>query len=1204
MYRTLAKRKINPQWLFFLCNFVFLLWDPLLSAGFDSLHWRLFSTSDGLVENWSSSVTVGSTGHVWINHGDVNSSSGYDGYQYKRIPSPGWYANLDWKIYENSSGNLWAMHPRGLQQFLDGQWKVYPIKEIQHSDWKWNFQRQNQLLPLFNNRVLILLRDHLMEFDPSRNRTRTICKANQFKVGRFIHMTGHHDHRIWISGELGLLNITYSKNQNNIHFHPKEYLLPETSEYRNLRYPYARDPSTIIVTADSLHNQNNALIQFVGNTFQPVYQNNKRAILRGWPGMDDSLWIESPDCLIQYQNQAGKKIRRNEILAGTIYDVATDKAGCFWIATSLGVARYAPPIWREPPIVNELQPPILAVHESTRNRLWFACKDSFVCLHNGQLKKYSLPEGREMHPFSQEGLCFLPDGRIAYRTEKVFPELTLFNPQTESFEFVPHPKGYYTEVIASRENGSLWIQSYHNTPPHDYDAEDFQIETFDGSQFHVVLDQKNQWDIDKLTCIYKSKNGDLWFGGLRGLGLYRKTKYRPIDQSQGYTGDGVFCIHEIQPGIVWFGGRNEIFEYTNGTFQLKKTNLHDVWSIHRRKNEEIWIATASGIHRISDKKWITNTIQDGLSNTAVYKLFEDKKNRIWARTANGMCLYHPEADRFPPKIRIPMEKNSTVFAPSSDVRIVYEGRDRWEYTPKKRLLYSYRLDNGSWSECISDPLAVFRHLPPGRHQFEVTTIDRNGNTNPTPATFQFTVLLPWYKEIGFLAILTIGSLAILALITMTILHQRKLENLVALRTTDLKKANKQLQKDIIERKQAEEERIRLEEQLRHAHKMEAIGRLAGGIAHDFNNLLTGILGNIILVEEKSPENIRTKLANARNAANRAATLVQQLLTFSRKTNVQRTILDINSIVEELFHLARQTIDRRIDIQFQKEINLPPILGDESLINSVLMNLCINARDAIDEVIQSQSSHKLKRDRFYIEIKTSIDNIHPNDLSRFSYAKEDRYVVVSITDNGIGMNMDTQQNIFEPYFTTKEVGKGTGLGLASGYGIMREHEGWIDFESQPGKGSTFRIYFPVAEEKNIPSSPPTEPPSHSPDDGKETILLVEDEEVIRNLGKSVLEKKGYTVLEAEDGMQGLSRVQEYGTQIDLIILDLSMPKLSGREFLEELSALGANIDVIISTGYIHEEQKEFFERHNVKGYVPKPYRPTNLLETVRNILNSE
>lgn len=395
------------------------------------------------------------------------------------------------------------------------------------------------------------------------------------------------------------------------------------------------------------------------------------------------------------------------------------------------------------------------------------------------------------------------------------------------------------------------------------------------------------------------------------------------------------------------------------------------------------------------------------------------------------------------------------------------------------------------------------------------------------------------------------------------------------------------------------EKKHIEERLRQSHKMEAIGQLAGGIAHDFNNLLTGIIGNLSIASRKAPGNIAKNISVAKDAAERAADLVQNLLTFSRKTKVELKPVDLNQIIEDVYNLTRKIIDRRIEIKRSTDPALPKVFGDASQINSILMNLCVNARDAFDDILFGDYDHEQRGSQFIIAMKSEMITIDAEYCKNHLDARTGSYAVLSITDNGIGMDSNVVIHIFEPFYTTKDVGKGTGLGLASAYGIVKQHQGWIDVHSEPGKGTTFSVFLPIQETGQIPVQETIE--DDRTFDGSETILFVEDEEIIRNLNRITAESHGYKVFSASDGQKGLDLYRRHNNEIDLIVLDLSMPNLSGPELLYSLYAENYHPKIIVCSGFMNGSLDKL-DQYDIAAFVQKPYEPRHLIQIIRDTLD--
>ena len=388
--------------------------------------------------------------------------------------------------------------------------------------------------------------------------------------------------------------------------------------------------------------------------------------------------------------------------------------------------------------------------------------------------------------------------------------------------------------------------------------------------------------------------------------------------------------------------------------------------------------------------------------------------------------------------------------------------------------------------------------------------------------------------------------------------------------------------DITERKFSELEKEKLREQLWQSQKMEAVGQLAAGVAHDFNNLLTGILGNLNLAQYLNDLNqIKPLLKEAERASRHAADLVKQLLTLGRKTHFVPHTVDVNIIVDEVSNVIRKTFDRSIEIDVHREENLLPICADEVQIHQVLLNLCVNARDALE---QEKKSGKVSASKITLEVKNVI--IDDEYCKMHIDAKPGQFIRFSVSDTGTGMDEESQKHAFEPFYTTKEPGKGTGLGLSTVYGIIKQHNGWIEFSSELGRGSTFYFYLPVVVEEDQ-QIVKTESIEETPR-GTETILLIDDEDMILNLGKSLLEYLGYTVLTAADGEEGLNIFKNKREEIDALIVDLSMPRMSGYEVLKEIRAMNPKVKILVSSGYLVDGDSQNLEQIGVCGFLIKPY----------------
>jgi two-component system cell cycle sensor histidine kinase/response regulator CckA len=411
----------------------------------------------------------------------------------------------------------------------------------------------------------------------------------------------------------------------------------------------------------------------------------------------------------------------------------------------------------------------------------------------------------------------------------------------------------------------------------------------------------------------------------------------------------------------------------------------------------------------------------------------------------------------------------------------------------------------------------------------------------------------------------------------------------------------------------------LEEQLRQSQKMEAVGQLAGGVAHDFNNLLTAILGNLALLQSAVPPSDphRSLVDASERAAWRAATLTRQLLGFSRRAVLHTEPLNANHTISEVVGLLNRTIDPRITLQTRAAADTWLVQADPNQMSQVLMNLCLNARDAVQTRLdggatrsqgaKDQDAETADAEDFddplpstpTILLDTANVVLTAENVCDHVQARPGEFVRLRVRDNGTGIPPEAQAHIFEPFFTTKGLGKGTGLGLAMVFGIVQQHRGWIECHSVVNRGTRFDIYLPRHHAALAPSAALGQ--QRKPSGGTETILLVDDEALVRNLGRTILESFGYRVLLANDGQQAIDVYQRERQRIQLILLDLTMPRVSGRDALRQLREINPDVRVLFASGY-SAEHLSAEDHEQIAGFVSKPYRPDDLARAIRTALD--
>ncbi|MEI6147708.1 MAG: ATP-binding protein [bacterium] len=379
---------------------------------------------------------------------------------------------------------------------------------------------------------------------------------------------------------------------------------------------------------------------------------------------------------------------------------------------------------------------------------------------------------------------------------------------------------------------------------------------------------------------------------------------------------------------------------------------------------------------------------------------------------------------------------------------------------------------------------------------------------------------------------------------------------------------------------------RTNEQLRQSEKMQAIGQLAGGVAHDFNNQLGGIIGFAELLSDNLTDpTLKVYAEKILEAGGRAADLTRQLLAFSRKGKYLSMPTDVHRVIQEVVELLNRSVDKRIEIQQYLEATPSLVLADPAQIQSALLNLGLNARDAMPE----------GGELFFRTCLVTFSADHPDEE-----LKPGRYVQISVTDTGVGINAATMKRLFEPFFTTKEVGKGTGLGLASAYGTIKNHGGTIRVYSEPGHGSTFSIYLPVLEEegaalvvREVAAPTPT---------GHGRILIVDDERVILEIGTAMLHKLGYEVTACGDSHEALELYRKNWRTLDLVILDMVMPKMSGRDLFLAMRQINPGIKALLSSGYSINGEAQGILNQGVMAFLHKPYLWAELAQSVAKVLS--
>ncbi len=1252
-----------------------------------SPYWRFWTAEDGLGESFSSSVTISHNGNIWVNHGDIEHITRLDGYIVHNILSPG----TDVKVFENRFGQIWSINKDGFIEFKDGEWISYPINEfseiyeIDGIDYE-----ALPFFPINRDQIIFLLPNRLMLYNASTKEKILIKHVDDTHMESFINMTVSCLGEICITGKKGITIIHQIEGQSVIAAKWNEYAVGSSLGLVDFQEPVDTVDGGFLIIASDMQKGKKVLVKFTADTLNILSQNIGDMICC-WPDNDNGFWAsEFPSQHLARILANGDRFTvENDSLSGSINDVALDVNGVFWLGTSQNLARYAPPLWSTPVSIDHIKSIVHAIREDEKGRLWFAATDRLVLLQDEIWKVYPLPDAMRSDFTTTQCLCILPDGRIVIQTRKNSKDILVFNPQTEQFEIEKQPERRKVRFISQSRGDDLWLQTGSSS--------DYRLELFDGVNFRSVLDLGDQWNIDNLRYLHETNDGDLWIGGTGGLALYSDGKYSIFDNSKGFSGDGAFIIEQIGEGKIWIGDRSKIYEFDGEHFTEIWDGLDKGRSMIASSNGNVWVAAGNGLHRQMDNSWITYTVEDGLPSTITYTVFEDSKGRIWSGTARGIGLFNPNADNDPPETIMDFDKSIDEVPPIGDALIFYSGIDKWKFTEEHRLLFSYRLDNSPWSLFSEKKFTFFKGLSYGDHFFEVRVMDRNGNIDPTPANFNFTVLLPWYREAGFIIFSSIGMIIIFLLLGYAITRYLWLEKLIELHTAELTALNLSMEQEITESEEryrviledspvlicrflpngkivfvnkafckyfgktpevligsnfmlmipdevreevmakvtalkAESptqsyeyqviapgvdirwqrwtyralfdskgqtlayqsigeditEHKRAEEELFKARKLESIGILAGGIAHDFNNLLTAIIGNNSLVKMlcKSSSKVTMCLNEVEKAAFRAQGLTQQLLTFSKGGAPVKESANVIDLIKDTATFSLRGSNVSCVFRFQEDLWLVNV--DKGQFSQVIQNLVINANQAMP-------------DGGTIEIIGENIRLSDDDVKNDSNLREGDYVKLSIKDQGTGILKEHLQKLFDPYFTTKP--KGNGLGLATTYSIMKNHDGIITVESQIGTGTTFTLYLPIATVKTLKEQVTVQKKNIT---CKGRILIMDDEKMIRDVAGNILSQMGYEVYFAKEGNETIKKyldARDSGNPINILIMDLTIPGgMGGEETLKRLLDIDPLVKAVVSSGYSGDPIMAEYKKYGFVGVISKPYNIEELGIVLQNVLS--
>lgn len=1006
----------------------------------------MFRAADGLAESFCTAVSFSPRGNVWVKHTDGQTLSWLDGYSVGTLSAA---EMLRFRIAEGRAGQLWSYCAEGLLSCQNREWSRYTVAvvraELQQSN-VFRLVRQNTLLPTEWNRVLILFSDRLLEYAVSRGAVTVIRRAQDTALGGFAELTEAHDGSIWISGARGLARVPAPARRLSAQTPWQEFLPPPELGLINFQRPIDDGRAGCTVVAEradrgaetgptgASSGARRVLAYFDGERWE-VFDLREENLKLGWRGADDTMWVLSVGGLLRFDRRRPDQVVRERPLRGQIFDAAAGRKGVFWLATSEGLARYAPLAWRRPPDAPGAAEPVRAILESENGTLWFSGASGLTVFAQGQWRVMPWPEDFAPRFEASDALRRLPDGRLVISgTDRV----ELFDPRTERFDLLRPPPGRRLAwILGQLAGGALVVQ----TETAAGSGEPPRLETWDGAGFSPYLTPPFGWDEEtSLFFVKPLANGDVWLGSSRGPALYRDHKWQLFGRAEGYLADGALSLLEFEDGRVWCAGLDRVLEYDGKSWRLVRAGFDRINTLWRARDGSVWVAAGNGLQRYFQGSWIAHGPAEGLPAHLVHDVLEDRHGRLWAATAGGLSRFHPDADTDPPRTLLDPSENPRRLLSDTPVTLVFGGRDRWDYTPPERLLFSYRVDDGAWSDYSGDTTIVLSDLVPGLHRFEVRAMDRNWNEEPQPSLLEFAVIVPWYKETRLVVITAAAGLVALVL-----------GGLAVNRHLHLKRSYAEVGR-IVEQRTRELERAQRE--LFHRQKMTALGTLAAGIAHDFNSILSIVRGSAQIIERNldDREKILTRVDRIKTAVEQGSGVVKALLGFSRASDKDSGPCDVSAVVDATLKLLGDRFLQDVRVRYEPGGEALRLPGARDLIQQMLLNLVLNAADALG----GEGEIVLQAGR--------LDTL-PGNLV-LAPAAADHYVYLAVKDTGSGIEPEVLPRIFEPFFTTKALStrRGTGLGLSMVYQFAKELGFGLRVESEVGRGSTFTIYIPLDAER--------------------------------------------------------------------------------------------------------------------------------------------